>query len=423
MLGENGWDASINQRALVFGPPHPCGTRFASRINGIELRSYQLAAVQAAMELGRAVVHAPTGSGKTEMGAELIRRIGQPTLWVVHRADLLSQTAWRLEERLGVPVGVVGGGKRDVKTVTVGMVQTLSKICEAEWWRRWQVLVLDECHHGSAETWMIVASRCTRAAWRYGLSGTPLTGNALRDAQLEGVTGPMIETRTTLELADMGFLARPRIVMLRPPAASYPTYEQVREAVLPDWRADPRRLEKMGGRLYVEAYERGVVRNHARTSLIADVVKAHCAGGEKVLVLCTRLAHGTEIQDHLLGLGVGEMVWLSGVDHPVVREIALRNFRDARRGAVLVASEIYREGIDIPEVDVAVLAGGGRGEIRVLQWVGRSLRPRPDKAEVLIYDVRDGRSAAAKKDYLAQHTAARLAIYEAQGFEVERKEE
>ena len=65
-----------------------------------------------------------------------------------------------------------------------------------------------------------------------------------------------------------------------------------------------------------------------------------------------------------------------------------------------------------------VLAGGGESQLATIQRVGRALRPRPDKAEVIIYDVQDGRSPVAKKDYLAKHTMARLATYRGQGFMV-----
>lgn len=413
----------------------PLGRRpYADKLEGVDLRSYQQAIVQDALAAGRAILQAPTGSGKTEVGAELVRRLGLPTLWVIHRTDLLHQTAARLHRRLGMPVGVVGGGHHETLPVTVGMVQTLVKIRDLGWWRQWQVLILDETHHGSSFTWHTVASRCTRAAWRFGLSATPLTGDPLKDAKLEGATGRLIQEvavegemmpLTVERLVADGFLARPRIVMLRPPASSYPTYEQVREAVLPDWRENPRRLEKLGGRLYAEAYERGVLWNAARTREIAGTARRHAKAGEKVLVLCTRLDHGKLLKDVVErdalfpgGQGGQPVWWLSGADDPYIRDEGLAGFKAAVGGAVMIASEIFREGMDIPEIDVLVLAGGGKAELATLQRVGRALRPRPDKAEVLIYDVWDGRDAGAKKDYLAQHTVARLETYRQQGFEV-----
>lgn len=410
-------------RAVEVRSIAPCAPAapFAERLRGVELRPYQLRVADEALKLGRAVIKAPTGSGKTEVGAELVRRLGLPTLWLTQRLDLMQQTAARLEDRLDVDIGRIGGGEHVTLPVTVGMVQTLSRGGGGpDWWRRWRVLVLDECHHSSADTWVKVAERCASAAWRFGLSATPGTGDPLRDARLEGVAGPLIRAASVDELVELGFLARPRIVMLRPPVASYPTYEQVREAVLPDWRSDPRRLASLGGRLYAEAYERGVVRNAARTMRIAGVAAGHAGNDEKVLVLCTRIAHGELLAAAVTTFGVAGLVeWIHGGTLADERAAALARFKTAAGGAVLVASEIFKEGVDVPEIDVLILAGGGQAEIATLQRVGRALRPRPGKKEALIYDVADGRDPAAKKDYLALHTQERLRVYREQGFAVE----
>lgn len=393
----------------------------AKRLIGVDLREYQEQTATVAVAGGRMYVKSPTGTGKTEIGAEIVRRLGLRTLWVVHRADLLSQTVERLEKRLGVSVGTVGGGKCVPQPVTVGMVQTLSKIADLAWWQQWDVLVLDECHHAAATTWLRIADRCTRAAWRFGLSATPTTGDPLQAARLEGATGPMYVATTIGEAVDAGFLARPRVVMLRPPAASYPTYEEVREAVLPDWRDDPIRLQRLGGQLHNEAYERGITRNVARNDLIAETVAVHVRAGEKVLVLCTRLEHGTILHQRCASR-IDPSVptwWLAGSDSPESRTMALREFKARRGAAVMVASMIFQEGLDVPEIDALVLAGAGKAELTTIQRAGRALRPRPDKSEVLIYDVLDGHSVTAKKDYLALQTASRLQVYRDLGFEVE----
>ena len=41
----------------------------------------------------RVLVAAPTGSGKTVIAAELIRRIGTKTLFIAHRRELIRQAA------------------------------------------------------------------------------------------------------------------------------------------------------------------------------------------------------------------------------------------------------------------------------------------------------------------------------------------
>jgi len=58
-----------------------------------ELRGYQRSAVERAIAAvwRNPVVVAPTGSGKTVMGAEIVRRLGGRVLWIAHRRELLQQ--------------------------------------------------------------------------------------------------------------------------------------------------------------------------------------------------------------------------------------------------------------------------------------------------------------------------------------------
>lgn len=393
-------------------------------LHGVELRDYQIEAVRQAINIKRLAIQCPTGSGKTEIGAAIIKVIRAPTLWLVHRKELLFQTAERLQLRIQAKpgaIGMIGAGKVDAGFVTVAMVQTLmswtAQGVSPEFWKRWKVLVIDECHHISAETWLEIADNCVNAVYRYGLSGTIETGNESRDYKLEGATGPLYVVASTMELAKEGFLATPRIKMINVGAMTYPTYEQVREIVLPEWRANPRALMKLGGKLYAEAYKLGVIENEKRNKMIVTLAENHLAGNDKVLILCTRLAHGKKIQKKIQMLNV-PVCFLHGKEKDSTRQRTLKDFRQADRGMILIASTIFDEGVDIPEVDVLILTGGGESFVKSIQRVGRALRPKKDKDYVLIYDFLDGRDPNAKKDYLAKHTQSRINDYKQQKFDV-----
>ena len=392
---------------------------------GIELRPYQVAGADVAVERRRILVECPTGSGKTEIGAEVIRRVGAPALWLTHRADLAHQTAERLRARLGAEIGRVGAGAADWRAVTVGMVPTLARRLKSRHagtvahLEAVRVLVLDEAHHGAADTWAAVAAACASAAYRIGLSGTAPRRDPLTDLLLEGVCGPTLVAAETGALEAAGFLARPTVRLLEPPPASYPSYEEVREAVLPDWRRDPKRLARLGTRLFDEARRRGIVGNRDRTEAFAAAAARHALAGERVLVLCELRPHAAALEAAVRRRGVERTWCLTGEDKD--REAALGRYRLLAGGGVLVATPWFREGMDVPEIDAGLLAGGSLSEIAVLQGFGRMLRPRPDKAEVLVYDALDGRDPGVRKDYLAQHALARLRVYRERGWAVERQ--
>jgi len=378
-----------------------------------ELRDYQIRAVDQLLRVLRLAIQCPTGSGKTEIGAEICRRTGYPTLWVVHSKDLLRQTAKRLRVLLqDEPIGVIGDGYFNVELNTVATVQSLSKIETPRFWEPWHALIIDEAQHTSAETWYWVASQCKNAHVRVGLSGTIKTGDPIRDMKLEGATGPRSVITKSKTLVDKGILARPRIVMLRPPAETYPTYQLVRDEICPEWRDNRRVLSKKGSELFTTAYIRGIVKNETRNKWISSIVAYHILRGDKVLVLCSRIPHG-----ELLSRACGA-TFLHGKVDAAERERYLETFQEETNGACLVASTIFDEGVNIPEVDVLVLSGGGQSTIKTLQRLGRGLRRRPGKEEVVVYDFLDGADTEESKDYLAVHSARRLQDFRDEGYKV-----
>jgi superfamily II DNA or RNA helicase len=55
----------------------------------------------------------------------------------------------------------------------------------------------------------------------------------------------------------------------------------------------------------------------------------------------------------------------------------------------VIASSIYDEGVDIPKLRELFLACGGKSAIKIIQRVGRLLRPHPDKNYAIIHDFVD----------------------------------
>ena len=414
----------IAWRGVTLGKP------ITSRLTGIDLREYQIETVDRAVLQRRMAIQCPTGGGKTEIGFEILRRLGLPALWVTHRKELFDQTVSRFRDRMDVEPGIIIGRKFMLGPVTFGMVQTLHNVIHHEKgiFKEFQAVIFDEAHHASADTWQAVGRECSNAEYRYGLSGTlSQVGSEVDRMKIEGLTGPTHVVATTSALAAQGFLATPRVVILRSDPAAYPSYEQIRQEILPDWKSDPRRLQKMGGALFRTMYERGVVGNEPRNVLAMEVAMRHVAAGERFLILCNRVPHAAGLGAMIRRRHPGCVVLdLDGGAKDAVRRAALDAFRAASGsgGALLIATPFFREGVDVPQIDAGMLAGGGVSDIAVLQALGRMLRPRSDKTGVLIYDFADERNnpldKRPDKEHLAIHFSSRLALYGAQGFMVER---
>lgn len=99
----------------------------------ITLRDYQYDSVKNAIEQTRGIVNVATNGGKTEIASGIIKyllpklRAGQTILFITHNLEIFNQSAKRIEKRLNIKVGKVGGGTWDIRPVTVIMVPTVSK--------------------------------------------------------------------------------------------------------------------------------------------------------------------------------------------------------------------------------------------------------------------------------------------------------
>jgi hypothetical protein len=83
------------------------------------LYPYQEEALANLLRYRSGVLEAPTGCGKGNILLSLIPRLNTPSLIIVHTAELLEQTCERVRAWLGVEPAVIGGGKFDLKPVTV----------------------------------------------------------------------------------------------------------------------------------------------------------------------------------------------------------------------------------------------------------------------------------------------------------------
>jgi len=170
-------------------------------------RIYQREALRAWLGAGgRGVVVLPTGAGKTVLAFMAIEQAPVKTLVVVPTIELLHQWRTGLVERAGLPaehVGVVGGGERTVRPVTVMTYDSASMP------RRdlsaFGLLIVDEVHHLPAPTYRTITAK-TSAPWRLGLSATPERQDGAH-FDLNELIGPEVYRRLPAELARAGHIA------------------------------------------------------------------------------------------------------------------------------------------------------------------------------------------------------------------------
>jgi superfamily II DNA or RNA helicase len=82
-------------------------------------------------------------------------------------------------------------------------------------------------------------------------------------------------------------------------------------------------------------------------------------------------------------------------------------------GGILLCTPIFGEGVNMPDVGVIILAGGGKSHIQLLQRIGRGMRTAEGKEEVIIIDFIDDTNK-----FLFKHSEVRYSLYKQEGFKV-----
>lgn len=328
------------------------------------LRDYQDEAVQRVLKNNQGVLEASTGAGKTVMALSLIAARRQPCLILVHGQELMQQWRERIQQFLGVEAGQVGAGKCDVRPVTVGIVNS-ARTRLAELAPHFGHVVVDECHRCPSSMF----TECVKAfdaKFLLGLSATPYRRDGLTKV-IGFYIGPVLHKVDPARLRDIGAVLRPEIVSRETGFTFSGNASEDYQAMLS-----------------------ALVEDEARNELIAaDVADEIVRGQGTALVVSDRVAHLEALSACLLRRGV-EMTLLTGKT-PRTQRQALTS-RLARGEIQVLGStvQLIGEGFDAPGLSSLFLTTPVKFSGRVLQVVGRVLRPKADKTP-RIYDYQDNR--------------------------------
>jgi len=360
-------------------------------LGGITLRPYQDEAVTIAIGSERGCLEMATGSGKTEVAAAIIKLLGLKTLFLVHTKDLLRQTKKRFETRLHEDIGMLGDSICDIDhDIVVATVQSVSanlsvsQKATENWLNAFQVMFLDECHHTSAATWYKIGLLMKNAYFRFGLSGTVLRRDNLSNMKMLAVFGKPIYQLPASTLIEQGHLSGIRIHMV-------PNAEVVKGAT---WQ---------------QVYDAGVVHSAHRNKMIADIAEAAHNTGRRVMILVRMIEHGKILKHMLQEERNVSVKFLWGGSKSSERGDTIASF-DGGDHFIIIASTIFDEGVDIPSINVLIVAAGGKSEVRAIQRTGRGLRKKEDMTDLVVYDFIDD------SKFLRKHSARRLSVYKKEKF-------
>lgn len=311
------------------------------------------------------VLVSPPGTGKTVMGCALIAAAGVPSLVLVYRKPLLEQWHDQLCSLLDLSADQIGqltgGHDRRSGVVDIATVQTLARRDDvAELTSQYGLLVVDECHHVPAVTIGEVVGQIP-ARRVLGLTATPYRQDGL-DALIAMHCGPI---RHHPGRAPTGMTLRLEVHDTR---FTFPSSEQAAIQQIFTALADDTR----------------------RTRQIASDVADAVAAGRRCLVLSERKAHLTALANELHEHGVEVVVLHGSLTRADEQRSMDRLETVAERPVAVVATGQYvGEGFDCPPLDTLFVTFPISSKGKIVQYVGRVLRPYDDKHTVTVHDYHD----------------------------------
>jgi superfamily II DNA or RNA helicase len=214
--------------------------------------------------------------------------------------------------------------------------------------------------------------KATSAYYRFGFSATPFKSDIGTELNLVGATGEIIKEFSVGAAIEAGVLVPPRVYMINlgiPPL---------------DGEMD-----------YQEEYKQGIVDCPERNDAIVEIARRYTARGIPTIILIRIIRHGESLADRL------DVPFLSGRDVGEVRDKARKQMIGGKVPC-LVASTIFDEAVDLPNVGCIITAGAGRAHHVTLQRTGRGLRPSEGKEHLDLFDFYDGHGVRLERQSRAR---------------------
>jgi superfamily II DNA or RNA helicase len=390
-----------------------------------ERSSFQEPLVAAALTACDGTIVSPTGSGKTVIETMLICRLKRRALILTHTTEIAKQISATFERLTGVTPGMIYGGVRDVRPVTVGLIQSVRSYDQIL--KEVGTLIIDEGHHISTPSYLAILAACP-ARNRYGLTATnEKTGGEERVVQ--AAIGPVLARAQVKDLQAQGFINKGTFRPIYtgaigtwfdyvsskcwyykgqqkepkgkpcPTPCTYSTDESTEKCV-------------MSRGYFSWVYKRlagDEIRNAKILNATAEALKDH----PWIIVLTHLKDHARYLAKALAEILGDDKVRLC-IGTPMkeaARKEAIALYRSS--GGVFVAtSAMIGEGFDAPKTSCLVRAMPAGGRVAVRQQTGRVMRPQDQPS--LIIDFVDTRIVWLKRMWMG-----RRSIYKSIGFEEE----
>ena len=370
----------------------------------LEIRDYQLDAIQCALSNHRGMLVSPTASGKSLIIYALIRFYhyllkDKKILILVPTTSLVEQMysdfidyGWN-DKYLH---RIYQGHEKDTdKPVIISTWQSLYKL-DKKYFENFGCVVGDEAHLFKSKSLTTIMTKLINCKYRFGMTGT-LDGTQTHRLVLEGLFGKVEKVTSTKQLMDKDTLANLKIKCL----------------VLKHKEEDCKVVKDLK---YSDELQY-IVAHKTRNTFISRLCDK--LNGNTLCLYQLVEKHGLVLYNMMKDFD-RKVFFIHGGTDTETRE-KIRAITEEETNAIIVASYgTFSTGINIRNLHNVVFASPSKSRIRVLQSIGRGLR-KSDKGVIhtTLLDIDDDFTYKDRKNFTLNHFLERINIYNEEEFDYE----
>ena len=310
-------------------------------------------------EYGNTLAVAPTGSGKTIMLSAVTGRLlvepDAKACILAHRTELTGQNRTKFERvNPGMTTSVFDANEKSWRgQATFAMVQTLSRQSHLEQMPTLDLLVIDEAHHASSDSYRYVIDAVLARNPKASICGLTATPNRGDGKGLREIFSNVADQISLGEMIAAGHLVSPRTFVID--VGVQDALKSVRKTAI-DFDMDE-------------------VASILDKRLISDAVIKHWkekAASRKTIIFCSTVAHAQHVYEAFEAANVNAALVhgeLSGGE----RKARLAAF-ESGSAQVVVNVAVLTEGYDYTPTSCVILLRPSSYKSTFIQMVGRGLR-------------------------------------------------
>ena len=378
-------------------------------------RDYQIETAYNILKFRKCLAELATSAGKTlisflTIAYMLEKKKAERILFIVPNVSLVVQAHedfhdYNYMNKVDLRIQQIFAGQKikSNKNIVIGTYQSLIKK-SVEYFEQFDAVIVDETHKAKSASIKTILQKCTKAQYRYGLSGTIPKDGTLDKLTLMSQTGPVISEVKASFLQDQGHIAKCVVKVIE---MNYATRSQ---------RLAFQELaqNKYDSKDVFQLEQNFIINSEGRLDFISSVI---ARVPRNSLVLFHRIEHGKRLYEKLRQESNKRVYYVDGGTDKDIREEYKKKMEAGEEVVIVASYGTFSTGISIKKIHNIFFTESFKSEVIIRQSIGRGLRQHESKDKVLIVDFVDDIRTDEWDNYLFKHGKARQSIYRQEKFD------